>query len=57
VVAGVDAEAGSPDDMLAIFMVDSPTMIWSHSLKGGLDAPRLPLLERVKHEVETAYPK
>lgn len=58
---GVDAEAGSPDDMLAIYLVD-PTgelngPIWSHSLKGGLDAPTLPLFQRIKHEVETAYPK
>ena len=58
---GVDAEAGSADDMLAIYLVnpsgalDGP--IWSHSLKGGLDAPTLPLFQRIKHEVETAYPK
>jgi hypothetical protein len=58
---GVDAEAGSPDDMLVIYLVnpsgalDGP--IWSHSLKGGLDAPALPLFQRIKHEVETAYPK
>jgi hypothetical protein len=58
---GVDADAGSPDDMLAIYLVDPSGAlngpIWSHSLKGGLDAPALPLFERIKHEVETAYPK
>ncbi len=57
---GVDAEAGSPDDMLAIYIADPSGElsgpIWSHSLKGGLDAPALPLFERIKHEVETAYP-
>jgi hypothetical protein len=58
---GVDAEAGSPDDMLAIYLVDPSGaltgQIWLHSLKGGLDAPGLPLFQRIKHEVETAYPK
>ncbi len=57
---GVDAEAGSPDDMLAVYFIDASGKlsgpIWEHSLKGGLDAPALPLFERVKHEVETAYP-
>jgi hypothetical protein len=58
---GVDAEAGSADDMLAIYLVnpsgrrDGP--IWSESLKGGLDAPTLPLFQHIKHEVETTYPK
>ena len=58
---GVDAEAGPPDDILSIYIVnpsgglDGP--VWSHSLKGGLDAPSLPLFARIKHEVETAYPK
>jgi hypothetical protein len=55
---GVDAEAGPPDDLLSIYMVGpSEALLWSHSLKGGLDAPGLPLLQRIKHEVETAYPK
>jgi hypothetical protein len=57
---GVDAEAGSPDDMLAVYFMDASGKlsgpIWEHSLKGGLDAPALPLFERIKHEVETAYP-
>jgi hypothetical protein len=57
---GVDAEAGSPDDMLAVYLIDPSGRlngpIWEHSLKGGLDAPALPLFERIKHEVETAYP-
>jgi hypothetical protein len=57
---GVDAEAGSPDDMLAVYFVDASGKlsgpIWEHSLKGGLDAPALPLFERIKHEVETTYP-
>jgi hypothetical protein len=57
---GVDAEAGSPDDMLAVYFIDPSGRlngpIWEHSLKGGLDAPALPLFERIKHEVETAYP-
>jgi hypothetical protein len=57
---GVDAEAGSPDDLLAVYFVDPSGKlngpIWEHSLKGGLDAPALPLFERIKHEVETAYP-
>jgi hypothetical protein len=57
---GVDAEAGSPDDVLAIYLVnpsgglDGP--IWLHGEKGGLDEPTLPLFQRIKHEVETAYP-
>ena len=55
---GVDAEAGSPDDLLSIYMVGaSDALLWSHTLKGGLDAPGLPLLQRIRHEVETAYPK
>jgi hypothetical protein len=57
---GVDAEAGSPDDMLAVYFVDASGKlngpIWEHSLKGGLNASALPLFERIKHEVETAYP-
>jgi hypothetical protein len=58
---GVNAEAGPPDDLLSIYIIspsgalDGP--IWSQSLKGGLDAPALPLFARIKHEVETAYPK
>jgi len=55
---GVDAEAGPPDDLLSIYMAaPSDAPLWSHSLKGGLDAPDLPLLQRIKHEVDTAYPK
>jgi hypothetical protein len=59
-IASVTPEAGSPDDMLAVYFVDPSGKlngpIWEHSLKGGLDAPALPLFERIKHEVETAYP-
>jgi hypothetical protein len=57
---GVDAEAGPADDVLAIYLVnpsgglDGP--IWLHGEKGGLDEPTLPLFQRIKHEVETAYP-
>ncbi len=55
---GVDAEAGPPDDLLSVYMVSpSDTLLWSHSLKGGLDAPGLTLLQRIEHEVDTAYPK
>jgi hypothetical protein len=55
---GVDAEVGPPDDLLSIYMVGpSEALLWSHTLKGGLDAPGLPLIQRIKHEVETAYPK
>ena len=43
--------------MLAIYIADPSRElsgpISSHSLKGGLDAPALPLFERIKHEVET----
>jgi hypothetical protein len=58
---GVDAKAGSPDDMLSIYLVNPSGRlsgpIWSRSLKGGLDAPALPLFQRIKHEVDTTYPK
>jgi hypothetical protein len=55
---GVDAEAGPPDDLLSIYLeTPSGALLWSQSLKGGLNAPGLPLLQRIKHEVETAYPK
>jgi hypothetical protein len=55
---GVDAEAGPPDDLLSIYLeTPSGALLWSHSLKGGLDAPGLPLFQRIRHEVETAYPK
>jgi hypothetical protein len=46
--------------VLAIYLVnpsgglDGP--IWLHVEKGGLDEPTLPLFQRIKHEVETAYP-
>ncbi len=58
---GVDAEAGTPDDTLAVYLV-APTgaidaQIWLHTLKGGLDAPAVPLFQRFKQEVDTAYPK
>ena len=55
---GVDAEAGPADDLLSIYL-DNPSgaLLWSHSLKGGLDAPGLPLLQRIEHEVDTTYPK
>jgi hypothetical protein len=55
---GVDAEAGPPDDLLSIYLeTPSGALLWSHSLKGGLDAPGLPLLQRIEHEVDTTYPK
>jgi hypothetical protein len=55
---GVDAEAGPPDDLLSIYMAaPSDSLLWSHSLKDGLDAPGLPLLQRIEHEVDTTYPK
>jgi hypothetical protein len=55
---GVDAEAGPADDLLSICLENpSGALLWSHSLKGGLDSPGLPLLQRVEHEVDTAYPK
>ncbi len=57
---GVGAEAGNPDDTLAVHLIDPSgaigTSIWMHTLKGGLDAPEIPLFQRVKQEVDTAYP-
>jgi hypothetical protein len=31
--------------------------IWSYNLKDGLNEPGLPLFNRLKQEVEEAYPK
>jgi hypothetical protein len=57
---GVEVEAGSPDDTLAVYTV-SPSgsltgPIWTQSLKKGLNRPNLPLLKQLKQDVETAYP-
>jgi hypothetical protein len=47
--------------MLSIYMVNPSGAligpIWSYSLKGGLDMPAQMLLKRLRHEVETAYPR
>jgi hypothetical protein len=47
--------------MLSVFIV-SPSgslsgPIWSQSMKGGLDMPAMLLLQRIKHDVEAAYPR
>jgi hypothetical protein len=58
---GVDAEAGPAEDLLDVDIVDPSGRtigpIWSYSLKDGLDAPAVPLFQRLKHEVVTTYPK
>jgi hypothetical protein len=58
---GAESEVGSPDDTLSVFLV-SPSgsrtgPIWSYNLKDGLNEPGLPLFNRLKQEVEEAYPK
>ena len=58
---GVNTEVGPADDMLSVFIV-SPSgslsgPIWSQSMKGGLDMPAMLLLQRIKHDVEAAYPR
>ena len=59
--AGVDAEIGSPEDTLWVFLrTPSGSLgghVWMRSVRDGLDRPGLPLFKQIKQEVDTAYPK
>lgn len=56
----VGAEAGPPDDMLEVRMLNPDgtlgTMLWERSLHDGLDEPEVPLLAQLKKAVEHDYP-
>jgi hypothetical protein len=59
---GLGAEVGSPDDQLSVYIpagsVSSMTgPIWNDSSRNGLSAPRLPLFQELKQDVEEAYPR
>ena len=59
---GLGTEYGSPDDELLVYiptgLASSMTgPIWSDSRKNGLNAPRVPLFQELKQDVEDAYPR
>jgi hypothetical protein len=56
-----DAEIGPPDDQLSVYLL-SPSgsrtgPIWQQTQRSGLDAPKIQLFKRLKHDVDTAYPQ
>ena len=56
--AGLGAEAGSPDDLLYVHLVDQDGSvhgpIWKQYLKDGLDVPEIPLFKQLREAVEAA---
>jgi hypothetical protein len=59
---GLGTEVGSPDDELSVYipagLASSMTgPIWNDSSRNGLNAPRLPLFQELKQDVEDAYPR
>ena len=58
--AGVGTEAGPSDDLLRVFILTGDKKlagpVWARELNGGLDAPRVQLVEQLKGSVEKAYP-
>ena len=57
----VGGEAGPPDDMLEVYLVNSDgslgTKIWQRSIPDGLDAPQVTLVAELKKAVEKDYPQ
>lgn len=57
----VGGEAGPPDDFLEVRtrqpdgQLSGP--LWEHTMTGGLDAPRVPLVDKLKRAVEKDYPQ
>jgi hypothetical protein len=54
----LDAEAGSPDDLLYVYTLHPDGSlqgpIWKQYLKNGLNAPEIPLFKQLKEAVEAA---
>ena len=57
---GGGAEAGPPDDMLEVRMLNPDgtlgTMLWERSLHDGLNEPELALIAQLRNAVEHDYP-
>jgi hypothetical protein len=57
---GMRTEVGPPNDLLWVYMVkpNGSLMgpIWQNTYKGGLDAPDIPLLSDLIHEIDSTYP-
>jgi len=59
---GLGTEVGSPDDELSVYIPAGSASsmtgpIWNDSSRNGLNAPRLPLFQELKQDVEDAYPR
>jgi len=59
---GLGTEVGSPDDELSVYIPAGSASsmtgpIWNDSRRNGLNAPRLPLFQELKQDVEDAYPR
>ena len=56
-----DAEIGPPDDQLSVYLLGPSGSrtgpIWQQTQRSGLDAPKVQLFKRLKHDVDTAYPQ
>ncbi len=59
--ADTDAEVGSPDDQLSVYLIGPSGSltgpIWQQTLRNGLNMPKMQLFKRLKQEIEEAYPK
>jgi hypothetical protein len=59
---GLGTEISSPDDELSVYIPAGSASsmtgpIWNDSRRNGLNAPRLPLFQELKQDVEDAYPR
>ena len=59
---GLGTEVGSPDDELSVYIPAGSASsmtgpIWHDDIRNGLNAPRLPLFQELKQDVEDAYPR
>lgn len=57
---GLIADTGSPDDELAVYMLNGSNALtgplWKETGKNGLAMPKLTLFQHLKDDVEEAYP-
>jgi hypothetical protein len=62
---GVGGEVGPPDDLFEVYVTNEGaakqnnsqrTLLWVHSLSGGLDRPDLKLFKQFRDRVERDYP-
>ena len=57
---GLIADSGSPDDQLAVYILNGSNTLtgplWKESSRNGLARPKLTLFQHLKEDVEEAYP-